>query len=57
MVHNSEELKEQLLNDISTVAIMEDIPDELILNWDHTAINIVPVSSWKMNQKEKSKLK
>ena len=30
---------------------MEDIPDDLILNWDHTAINIVPVSSWTMNQK------
>ena len=51
MVHNSEEIKEQFLNDIVTVANMEDIPDDLILNWDHTAINIVPVSSWTMNQK------
>lgn len=51
MVHNFDELKEQFLNDICTVAIMEDIPDELILNWDHTAISIVPVSSWTMNQK------
>ena len=49
MVHNFEELKEQFLNDIFTVAIMEDIPDDLILSWDHTAINIVPVSSWTMN--------
>ena len=38
MVHNFEELKEQFLNDIVTaVANMEDIPDDLILNWDHTA--------------------
>ena len=51
MVHNFEELQEQFLNDINTVAIMEDIPDELILNWDHTAISIVPVSSWTMSQK------
>jgi len=51
MVHNFEELQEQFLNDIIIVAIMEDIPDELILNWDHTAISIVPVSSWTMSQK------
>ena len=40
MVHNFEEVKEQFLNDIVAVVKMEDIPDELILNWDHTAINI-----------------
>jgi len=42
MVHNFEELKEQFLGDIKTVAIMEEIPDDLILYWDHIAINIVP---------------
>ena len=51
MVHNFEEIKEQFLFDIEVVVKMEDIPDDLILNWDHTAINIVPVSSWTMNQK------
>ena len=51
VVHNFEELQEQFLNNINTVAIMEDIPDELMLNWDHTAISIVPVSSWTMSQK------
>ena len=51
MVHNIEEIKEQFLFDIEVVVRMEDIPDDLILNWDHTAINIVPVSSWTMNQK------
>ena len=35
---------------------MEDIPDELILNWDHTAINIVPVSTWTMNQKGENRV-
>ena len=49
--HNFEELQEQFLNDIIIVAIMEDIPDELILNWDHTAISIVPVFSWTMSKK------
>ena len=44
-------IKEQFLFDIEVVVKMEDIPDDLILNWDHTTINIVPVSSWTMNQK------
>ena len=51
MMHNFEEIKEQFLFDIKVVVRMEDIPDDLIFNWDHTAINIVPVSSWTMNQK------
>ena len=51
MVHNFEELQKQFLNDINTVVIIEDIPDDLILNWDHTAINIVSVSAWTMSHK------
>ena len=27
---------------------MEEIPQELILNWDQTAIHYFPVSSWTM---------
>ena len=27
---------------------LEDILHDLILNWDQTAINYVPVSNWKM---------
>ena len=30
---------------------MEDIPEELIINWDHTALHYVPVSSWTMEKK------
>ena len=30
---------------------MEDIPDDLIMNWDHTAVSIVPGSQWTMAQK------
>ena len=25
---------------------MEDIPNELVINWDHTGINYIPVSNW-----------
>ena len=30
---------------------MEDIPPELVFNWDQTAISIVPGSSWTMEMK------
>ena len=35
---------------------MEDLPDDSILKWDHTTINIVPVSSWTMNLKGKKRV-
>ena len=51
MVHDFEMVKVGFLNDILAVVKMEDIPSELILNWDHTPINIVPGSQWTMAQK------
>ncbi len=33
---------------------MEEIPSELVINWDHTGIHYVPVSNWTM-AKEGSK--
>ncbi len=39
-VENFEELKEQYLIDV-----MDEIPDELVINWDQTGIHYVPVSS------------
>ena len=50
-VQNFEELKEQFIADIKAVVDMEDIPRELIFNWDHTGISIVPGSSWTMELK------
>ena len=46
-----ESVKVNILNDVFAVVKMEAIPDELILNWDHILINIVPGSSWTMAQK------
>ncbi len=43
---NFEELREQFLFDIKTIIEFEEIPDDLILNWDHTGVNYIPVSSW-----------
>ena len=40
-VPNSEELKEQHLLDIKAVMVMEDVPSESVMNWDHTGIGII----------------
>ena len=42
--------KEQFLEDVVTTVDMEEIPPELILNWDQTGIKIVPSSTWTMEQ-------
>ena len=39
---------------IKAVVEIDDIPDSLIINWDQTGINYVPVSQWTM-AKEGSK--
>ncbi len=46
-VENFEELKEQYLIDIKANVVMDEIPDELVINY-------IPVSSWTM-EKEGSK--
>ena len=53
-VQDFEGTKSQFLMDVEAVVTLEDIPNQLILNWDHTAINVVPTSSWTM---EESRLK
>ena len=44
-VKDFEARKTTFLSDVFTTVIMEDIPQELIVNWDHTALDYVPVSS------------
>ena len=39
-------LKEQFLTDIETISKFENIPKELVINWDQTAVKYVPVSNW-----------
>ena len=48
---NFEEMKELYLIDIMSVVEMEEIPSDLIINWDHTALKLVPSSSWTMEKK------
>ena len=47
-------LKAQFVFDIRTIVEMEDIPPDMIINWDHTGIHYVPVSNWTL-AKEGSK--
>ena len=50
-VSNFESVKEQFLLDIRVAREMEDIPHDLIFNWDQTGISIVPGSTWTMELK------
>ena len=45
------QLKRQFLADVVTTVQMEEIPAELILNWDQTGVKIVPSSTWTMDAK------
>ena len=47
-VKHFEELKQQYLMDIKAVVTMEEISNDLIVNWDQTGLNYVPVSQWTM---------
>ena len=53
-IENFEEVKEQYLLDIKVCVEMDEVPDDLVINWDQTGIHYVPVSSWTM-EKEGSK--
>ena len=50
-VTNFEAVKEQFILDVNAVVEMEDIPPQLVFNWNQTGISIVPSSSWTMEAK------
>ena len=43
-VEHFEELKKGFLQDIRNIVVMDEIPNELIINLDQTGLNYVPVS-------------
>lgn len=43
-VSNFDEIKEQFLFDVVATVTMEEIPYELIINWDQTGLHVVPGS-------------
>ena len=48
MVENFEEVKKNFLLNVKNVVCMDEIPGELIINWEQTSVNYIPVSSWMM---------
>ena len=49
------ELKELFLLDFNNAVEMDDVPEELVIKWDQTGINYVPISSWTMEQEGESR--
>ena len=47
---NFAEVKKEFLNDLAAVVELEEIPPQLVLNWDQTGIKLVPVSSHTMDR-------
>ena len=50
LVENFDQVERLFLLDVKNTVLMNEIPPEMIMNCDHTAINYVPVSSWTMEQ-------
>jgi len=50
-----EEYKEIFLADVAAEALMNDIPESLIINWDQTGLSIVPSGDWTM-EKERTNI-
>ena len=49
-ITNFEAMKKSFLDEVVATVTMEEIPPELILNWDQTGLKIVPSFSWTMDQ-------
>ena len=49
-IENFEEVKKLFLHDIKCLKLLDEIPDELTINFDQTGINYVPMSSWTMEK-------
>ena len=41
-------MRELYLQEIRNAAIMDEIPPEMVINFDQTGINYMPISSWSM---------
>ena len=52
-----DEWKEQFLYDAKVLVNYEEIPDSLVINWDHTGIKYIPVSSCTMEREGTKELR
>lgn len=51
-----EAIKVQFLSDIHTIVTMEDIPKDLIINWDQSSLKYVPTSNWTLEEKDSKRI-
>ena len=51
-----EEKKAAFLDAVTETVFMEEIPAELVLNWDQTGIKLVPSSVWTMERQEEKRV-
>ena len=49
-LENFEEIKEEFLADVKAEVLMNEIPLDLVFNWDQTGIQLVPTGEWTMHQ-------
>ena len=47
-----EEMKEGFLLHVKNIVAMDEVPAELVINFDQTALNYVPVTPWTMEEQE-----
>ena len=47
-IEHFEEVKKEYLLDIKLVISMDEIPGDLVINFDQTEIHYIPVSDWTM---------
>ena len=52
-----EEQQVKFLQEIVDIVTMENIPPQLIINWDQTGLYLVPSSNWTMAQKGKKRIR
>ena len=50
-------IKELFLLDFTNAVETDKVPTELVINWDQTGINYVPISSWTMEQESTKRVK
>jgi len=44
------EVRKKFLADVAGVAVMRNIPKDLIFNWDQTGLSIIPTGNWTMHK-------
>ena len=55
-IENFAKAKNSFLKSITKIVAIEEIPPELVLNWDQTGLNIVPSSFWTMDQRGQKRI-